>query len=54
MIMHETPPAVREVVERDILLRRLAEPAEVAEVVAFLAGTRNTYATGATFDVMAA
>jgi NAD(P)-dependent dehydrogenase (short-subunit alcohol dehydrogenase family) len=36
---------------RDIPLRRLAEPAEVAVVVAFLASERNTYASGASFDV---
>jgi NAD(P)-dependent dehydrogenase (short-subunit alcohol dehydrogenase family) len=35
----------------DSPLRRLAEPAEVAEFVAFLAGDRNTYASGASFDV---
>ena len=35
----------------DIPLGRLAEPAEVAELIAFLAGDRNTYSTGASFDV---
>jgi NAD(P)-dependent dehydrogenase (short-subunit alcohol dehydrogenase family) len=51
MILDETPPEVLEGVMRDIPLRRLAEPAEVAVVVAFLASERNTYASGASFDV---
>ena len=51
MILDETPPEVLEGVMQDIPLRRLAEPAEVAEVVAFLASDRNTYASGASFDV---
>jgi NAD(P)-dependent dehydrogenase (short-subunit alcohol dehydrogenase family) len=51
MILDETPPEVLEGVMADIPLRRLAEPAEVGEVVAFLASDRNTYASGASFDV---
>jgi 3-oxoacyl-[acyl-carrier protein] reductase len=51
MILAETPPEVLEGVMADIPLRRLAEPAEVAEFVAFLAGDRNSYASGASFDV---
>ena len=51
MILDETPAEVLEGVMRDIPLRRLAEPAEVAEVIAFLASDRNTYASGASFDV---
>ena len=51
MILDETPPEVLEGVMADIPLRRLAEPAEVAEFVAFLAGDRNSYASGASFDV---
>jgi NAD(P)-dependent dehydrogenase (short-subunit alcohol dehydrogenase family) len=50
MILDETPPDVLEAVARDIPLGRLAEPREVAEVVAFLASDANTYVTGATFD----
>jgi 3-oxoacyl-[acyl-carrier protein] reductase len=50
MIVDETPPEVLEAVARDIPLGRLAEPREVAEVVAFLASEANTYVTGATFD----
>jgi NAD(P)-dependent dehydrogenase (short-subunit alcohol dehydrogenase family) len=51
MILDETPPEVLAGVMADIPVRRLAEPAEVAEVVAFLASDRNTYASGASFDV---
>ena len=51
MILDETPPAVLNDVMRDIPLGRLAEPAEVAEVVAFLASEQNAYASGASFDV---
>lgn len=51
MILDETPPDVLAEVEADIPLRRLAQPAEVAEVVAFLASERMTYASGASFDV---
>jgi 3-oxoacyl-[acyl-carrier protein] reductase len=51
MILDETPPDVLAEVEADIPVRRLAQPAEVAEVVAFLASERATYASGASFDV---
>jgi NAD(P)-dependent dehydrogenase (short-subunit alcohol dehydrogenase family) len=50
MILDETPPEVLEAVGRDIPVGRLAEPAEVAQVVAFLASDLNTYVTGAAFD----
>jgi acetoacetyl-CoA reductase len=50
MILDETPASVLAEVERDIPIGRLAEPAEVGEVVAFLASDENTYVTGATFD----
>jgi NAD(P)-dependent dehydrogenase (short-subunit alcohol dehydrogenase family) len=51
MILDETPAEVLAEVEADIPLHRLAEPAEVAEAVAFLASDRNTYMTGARLDV---
>jgi NAD(P)-dependent dehydrogenase (short-subunit alcohol dehydrogenase family) len=51
MIMDETPEDVLVEFMRDIPLGRLAEPSEVAEVVAFLASDRNTYLTGTTVDV---
>lgn len=51
MILDETPADVLAGVKADIPVRRLADPAEVAEVVAFLASARNSYASGASFDV---
>jgi NAD(P)-dependent dehydrogenase (short-subunit alcohol dehydrogenase family) len=51
MLTAETPPELLVEVEADIPAGRLAEPGEVASFVAFLAGERNTYASGATFDV---
>jgi len=51
MILDETPPEVLDEVMEEIPVRRLAKPEEVAEVVAFLASERNTYASGAGFDV---
>ena len=38
--------------ERDMIpLRRLGEPEEVAEIIVWLIGDLNTYATGAEFDI---
>jgi 3-oxoacyl-[acyl-carrier protein] reductase len=37
-------------VER-IPMRRMGQPAEVAELIAFLASDRMTFSTGATFDI---
>jgi 3-oxoacyl-[acyl-carrier protein] reductase len=34
-----------------IPMNRLGQPAEVAELIAFLAGERMTFSTGATFDI---
>jgi 3-oxoacyl-[acyl-carrier protein] reductase len=51
MLTEQTPPELLEVVEQDIPLGRLAEPAEIAGLIAYLAGEENTYASGATFDV---
>ena len=36
---------------QDAPLRRVAEPEEIAAVVAFLAGRRASYVTGASIDV---
>jgi NAD(P)-dependent dehydrogenase (short-subunit alcohol dehydrogenase family) len=51
MLTAETPPELLATVERDIPVGRLAEPHEVAGLVAWLASDRNTYASGASFDV---
>jgi NAD(P)-dependent dehydrogenase (short-subunit alcohol dehydrogenase family) len=51
MLARETPAELLAVVERDIPVGRLAEPEEVAGVIAYLAGEENTYVSGATFDV---
>jgi NAD(P)-dependent dehydrogenase (short-subunit alcohol dehydrogenase family) len=51
MILDETPAEIIAELEADIPVGRLAEPEEVAEVVAFLASERMTYAAGSTFDV---
>jgi NAD(P)-dependent dehydrogenase (short-subunit alcohol dehydrogenase family) len=38
--------------EREMIpLRRLAEPVEVARIIAWLVSDQNTYATGAEFDI---
>jgi NAD(P)-dependent dehydrogenase (short-subunit alcohol dehydrogenase family) len=42
---------VLESVAREIPLGRLADPAEVAELVVFLTSDRCSYASGASFDV---
>lgn len=44
-------PALREAVLGSIPLRRYAAPAEVAEVVAFLAGERSSFVTGQVWGV---
>jgi NAD(P)-dependent dehydrogenase (short-subunit alcohol dehydrogenase family) len=52
MLIEETPPELLAKAEREMIpLRRLAEPREVGEIVAWLVSERNTYATGAEFDV---
>jgi NAD(P)-dependent dehydrogenase (short-subunit alcohol dehydrogenase family) len=51
MLTVGTPPELLKKVEADIPVGRLAEPDEVAGVIAYLASASNTYASGATFDV---
>lgn len=51
MLTDETPADLLARAVQDIPLGRLAEPEEVAAVVAHLAGEANSYASGATFDV---
>lgn len=50
MITAETPPEVVQKLCDGIPLRRMAEPAEVGQLVAWLCSDENSYATGATFD----
>ena len=47
-----TNPAILQMTLDQIPLKRLCEPIEVARMVAWLVGDENTYATGATFDIV--
>lgn len=47
----EAPEAVRSMLEREVALKRLGEPGEIADWVAFLASPRTAFATGAVFVV---
>lgn len=51
MLTGQTPAEVFAEIEADVPLGRLADPSEVAEVIAFLVSDRNSYAAGASFDV---
>jgi 3-oxoacyl-[acyl-carrier protein] reductase len=44
-------PAVRGMLERDVALRRLGTPEEIADMTAFLASPRSAFTTGAVFVV---
>jgi NAD(P)-dependent dehydrogenase (short-subunit alcohol dehydrogenase family) len=52
MILEDTPAEVLEGLAQAIPLQRIAEPIEVARVVVWLCSEENTYATGATFDIV--
>lgn len=45
------PAAVQSMLERDVALKRLGKPREIADFVAFLASPRAAFATGAVFVV---
>lgn len=47
----ETPAAVRSMLEREVALKRLGKPEEIADWVAFLASPRAAFSTGAIFVV---
>jgi NAD(P)-dependent dehydrogenase (short-subunit alcohol dehydrogenase family) len=51
MLTKDTPESVLRQVEDLIPLGRLAEPMEVARMIAWLVSDENSYATGATFDI---
>jgi NAD(P)-dependent dehydrogenase (short-subunit alcohol dehydrogenase family) len=52
MLLDETSPELVAKAEREMIpLRRLADPAEVAQIVVWLVSDLNSYATGAEFDV---
>ncbi len=52
MLTEQTDPALIAKAEREMIpLGRLAEPSEVAEMVVWLLGDKNTYASGSEFDI---
>jgi NAD(P)-dependent dehydrogenase (short-subunit alcohol dehydrogenase family) len=51
MLLRDTPQHVLDMVEEQIPIGRLAEPVEMARLIAWLVSDLNTYATGAAFDV---
>ena len=52
MLLHETSPELVAKAEREMIpLHRLADPAEVGRIIAWLISDLNTYATGAEFDI---
>ena len=44
-------PGTNEIVEREIPLRRLGEPREVAEAIFFLCSERSSYINGAEIHI---
>jgi NAD(P)-dependent dehydrogenase (short-subunit alcohol dehydrogenase family) len=52
MLLNETSPELVAKAEREMIpLHRLADPAEVGRIIAWLVSDENTYATGAEFDI---
>jgi acetoacetyl-CoA reductase len=52
MLLNETSPELVAKAEREMIpLHRLADPAEVGQIITWLISDRNTYATGAEFDI---
>jgi NAD(P)-dependent dehydrogenase (short-subunit alcohol dehydrogenase family) len=52
MILEGTPQEILENIRKATPLKRIADPIEVARMVEWLCGEENTYATGATFDIV--
>lgn len=50
-LVRKNPPEKIAAIERDIPLGRLAQPEEIARLVAFLVSENNTYITGATLVI---
>jgi 3-oxoacyl-[acyl-carrier protein] reductase len=52
MLLNETAPELVAKAEREMIpLHRIADPAEVGRMIAWLVSDQNTYATGAEFDI---
>jgi NAD(P)-dependent dehydrogenase (short-subunit alcohol dehydrogenase family) len=52
MLLNETSPELVAKAEREMIpLHRLADPAEVGQIIVWLVSDLNTYATGAEFDI---
>jgi NAD(P)-dependent dehydrogenase (short-subunit alcohol dehydrogenase family) len=52
MILEGTPPEILQAIAEVTPLKRMADPIEVARMVVWLCGDENSYATGATFDIV--
>ncbi|MFN8457748.1 MAG: SDR family oxidoreductase [Anaerolineae bacterium] len=52
MILEGTPPEILKAIAEVTPLKRMADPIEVARMVVWLCGDENSYATGATFDIV--
>jgi NAD(P)-dependent dehydrogenase (short-subunit alcohol dehydrogenase family) len=52
MLLNETTPELVAKAEREMIpLHRIADPAEIGRIIAWLVSDLNTYATGAEFDI---
>jgi NAD(P)-dependent dehydrogenase (short-subunit alcohol dehydrogenase family) len=52
MLLNETSPELVAKAEREMIpLHRIADPAEIGRMIAWLVSDQNTYATGAEFDI---
>ncbi len=52
MLLRETAPELVAKAEREMIpLRRIADPSEIGQIIAWLVSDLNTYATGAEFDI---